>query len=344
MIDSELKNISNITSKKFFFIVFVIVFAFFLLGLFFYFFLEDTLDCGDGTHSGECSVNKPYYCSNGKLISHSSLCGCSDDLLPEREICMSSYYDNEVKIRLNYTVNGKDDYIDFLMFKDLVDCFADLPRSIEHDSGVYPDRIDFKMKFINNSIQREALVPLVVAIQNKAKSKEEQARIAISLVQNLEYSGLANIGFGFNNIQDIKYPYELLYAGEGICSETSDLLSFLLKELGYGTVIFYYSYENHEAVGIKCPAEYSLRDSGYCYVETTRPAIISDSYIGEVGGVQLKTIPEILFISSGISLDDKMYEYNDAKEFVKLKTENMVFFRKLRFNKLKSKYGLLERM
>jgi hypothetical protein len=34
--------------------------------------------CSDGTVSGRCSVNQPYYCDNGALVAKCSLCGCSE--------------------------------------------------------------------------------------------------------------------------------------------------------------------------------------------------------------------------------------------------------------------------
>ena len=37
--------------------------------------------------------------------------------------------------------------------------------------------------------------------------------------------------------------------------------------------------ENHESVGIRCPLEESYKESGYCFIETTAPAIISDDSI-----------------------------------------------------------------
>ena len=53
--------------------------------------------------------------------------------------------------------------------------------------------------------------------------------------------------------QHWKYPYEILYENKGVCSDKSRLLACLLKELGFGCVLFVYNSENHEAVGIKCP-------------------------------------------------------------------------------------------
>jgi hypothetical protein len=40
--------------------------------------------CSDGTPYGRCSINKPFYCDNGKIISNCTICGC-----PTGEQCQS---------------------------------------------------------------------------------------------------------------------------------------------------------------------------------------------------------------------------------------------------------------
>lgn len=67
------------------------------------------------------------------------------------------------------------------------------------------------------------------------------------------------------------YPYEVLYDNKGVCQDKSYLAYVLLKEMGYGVSLFLFPdpAENHMAVGVKCPTEYSNYDSGYCFLETT---------------------------------------------------------------------------
>jgi Skp family chaperone for outer membrane proteins len=64
-------------------------------------------------------------------------------------------------------------------------------------------------------------------------------------------------------------PYELLFQQRGVCSDKSLLAIAILRQLGYGTAIFAYEQDNHMAIGIACPQNYSTYDSGYCYAETT---------------------------------------------------------------------------
>lgn len=97
--------------------------------------------------------------------------------------------------------------------------------------------------------QKNSLNELVRQIKLLTANKDDQARIAISLVQNIpyDYSKLGTVS------TNVRYPYEVLYENTGICEEKSLLLTYLLRELGYGIVLFEFKQENHMAVGIKSP-------------------------------------------------------------------------------------------
>jgi len=65
------------------------------------------------------------------------------------------------------------------------------------------------------------------------------------------------------------YPYETLYLQRGVCSDKTFLAVALLRRLGYGAAILDFPDINHTAAGVACPLEYSLNNSGYCFIETT---------------------------------------------------------------------------
>ena len=101
---------------------------------------------------------------------------------------------------------------------------------------------------------------------------------------------------------------------------TFEQQDFSDRFLGYGVTIFHFdatgNLTGHDAVGIKCPQQYSYRDTGYCFVESTSPCIITDSsgdYI-TIGNstAKLTTVPKILKICDGNSFDSVSEEYNDA--------------------------------
>lgn len=48
---------------------------------------DKILRCEDGTAYDSCSTNKPFYCSNGILVSSSTTCGCSNGLIAAGNEC-----------------------------------------------------------------------------------------------------------------------------------------------------------------------------------------------------------------------------------------------------------------
>lgn len=302
---------------------------------------QEQTTCGDGTLYNNCSLNKPYFCENGVLVEKASVCGCPEILTKNNDSCISQYQTAPKQITLNYILCGEEKQINFVVYEGMVNYLSNLPTSIYYTEGEQPSRVDFKLRNINEEKQRELLLPLVVKIQNLADDKLEQARIAVSLVQNIPYSASDKIITLPGNIRTnySRYPYGVLYDEAGICGEKTELLAFLLKEIGYEVVFFYHTFENHESVGIKCPEKYSLAGTGYCFVETTGPSIITDDSIEYVGGLTLGSVPEIYIISEGISLPKRMYEYRDANNLAKLRQGKFAF---AKIENLKEKYGLIE--
>ena len=275
--------------------------------------------CIDGTATGDCSTIKPFYCVSGKLIRRASICGCSDVALGKDEVCLSKYQNQSKDITLKYFLRGKGSEINYTVYGGLVDYLSGLPKSISYEDGVTPLRRDFEIKKVYDEEQRELILPLILKIEEITSDKNDQFRIAVSLVQEIEFGFSNKTEFAFNNeIVHQRYPYEVLYDQKGVCGEKSELLTLLLKELGYETVIFYYSNENHEAVGVKCPEEYGHKNTSYCFVETTGPSIVTNDKIIYVGGETLESEPEVMLISNGEALGNDLYEYKDAKTIVKL--------------------------
>jgi len=308
-------------------------------------FQGEELTCGDGTFYSQCSLNMPYFCENGTLVEKSSICGCPKDFETEGDLCFSEYQTNPKNISLNYVLRGEQGQIDFLVYEGLDNYLTGLSPFI--DSSENPSRADFKLRDINEEVQRDFILPLVIEIQNLANSKLDQMRIAVSLVQNIPYGeSEKTVKMGKNQeIISSRYPYEVLYDVKGICGEKTELLAVLLKEIGYGVVLFYYPLENHEAIGIECPEKYSLEGTGYCFVEVTSPAIITDNENGYGNIEQLSPEPELIFISEGDSLGKNLYEYGDAKDYMKLKeiikeTGKLSKAKHNLYEELKIKYGL----
>lgn len=313
--------VNNSKIKKYF-----VIFALFLIIIFCLIIIikiktpEKIVLCGDGTQNNMCSLRKPYVCSNKVLVERASVCGCPEGLTIQRDSCFSEYQHYSKVITLNYVLRGEEKQLDFVVYKGLSDYLSDLPKSISHDKESMPTRRDFKIRHINEREQRSLLLSLVTKIQNIAQNKEDQVRIAVSIVQKINYEVSEKV-IGLQNgniIGQSRYPYEVLYDTKGACEGKSELLAFLLREMGYGVILFYYPVENHEAVGIKCPFEYSVYKSGYCFIETTGSSIISNNQDYYIGWGKISSNPEIIPISEGMSLGKNLYEYEDAKSLIKI--------------------------
>jgi len=312
---------------------------------------EPTTTCGDGTKNFECSKTLPYFCENGQLIEYASTCKCEKNTTQEGEKCIYEYQKNPKTITLDYIIRGEENKINLNVYEDLVIYIENLPKNIFSRGEDKSIRWDFKKRNINDIYQQNLLKELVIKIQNLAENKDDQARIAISLVQNIPYEESEKTVF-FND-EDTgalysRYPYEVLYDEKGICQEKSELLGFLLKELGFGFKIYYYQQENHEAIGIKCPEEYSNEKDGYCFIETTGISIVTNyqnTYQNIAGGI-LQSIPETIYQKDGETFgENDMYEYDDAKKWMKIEKQLNekqfinIFNKKLR-DSLILKYGI----
>ena len=111
---------------------------------------------------------------------------------------------------------------------------------------------------------------LQVLGKDKNLSDDQIVDLVLAFVQSIPYDDakakniLAKTGG-----ETMLYPYETLFEQAGVCSDKSLLATVLLREMGYGTAIFAYEADNHMAIGIECPNDYSTYGSGYCYSETT---------------------------------------------------------------------------
>ncbi len=263
--------------------------------------------CNDETVYGECSIQKPFYCSNGTLVKKASLCGCPTDEIAQGDICISRFLIGPKEQTLNYVFRGTTSTIKFTVYAGLNDYLAELSRYYYCDPEC-PSDADLELKFINDDKQKEYLIELVNVIKSKMDIKDNQARIAISLVQKIPYDNV------IANLYE-RYPYEVIYDNAGVCGEKSKLLAFILRELGYGVVLFSFEEENHMSVGIECPMQYSYKSTGFCFIETSVPSIATDTRGDYVDVGRLTSMPNIITVSDGISFESVSEEYHDAQEW-----------------------------
>jgi PKD repeat protein len=213
--------------------------------------------------------------------------------------------------QFNYTLRGQTDTISIPVYSDAFlhySCIANTTRG--NYSAIYKNYID-------DPELKQYLEPLVSDIKTRSSDPDDQARIAISLVQQIPYDLDAADALEKANYQStIPHPYETLYHNKGICEDKAILLACLLKELGYGAAILRYEQEHHAAVGLSVPEQYSQYDSTYAFVETTSPSIITftNATYGRTN-FTIESYPEIIPVSQGKQFTSISEEYNDAKDF-----------------------------
>ncbi len=330
-------------------IVFLLIFLFlFIALLIIYFYFPSKNVCGDGTFYDSCSERKPYFCEQGVLIEKASICGCSENLTLEVDSCFSEYQADSKNITLNYILRGEEGEILFTVYGGLSKYVSKLPRSISLGNGDIPSKEDFKLRRLDEKNQEVLLVPLIKKIQNMFETEKDQVRVAVSLVQKIPFGNSEKIvKVSGSEVDYARYPYEVLYDEEGVCGEKAELLAFILREMGYGVAFLYYPAENHEALAVKCPRRHSVAKTGYCFIETTGPAIMTDDSIEYVGVGELSSKPELIIISEGKSLGNWWYEFRDANVLMLARhlIEKDSLFASLMYNKvskLNEKYGLRE--
>ncbi len=215
-----------------------------------------------------------------------------------------------------YCLRGQKGTISITLNKGVVKYMESIPRTVYSDQQ--DEYWDIMVKrLIDNKVQDKYLTALVEKITNLTNDPNDQLRIAVSLVQMIPYDWSSYR----SNSKYLKSPYEVLYYNKGVCAEKSFLLAYLLKKLGFGVILLDYEKENHMAVAVKCPIQYAnvmYGDEGYCFIETTRPTIITyipDNYIG-VG--KLTSTPHMIFVSDGQEFTGVKEEYNDATEYKRL--------------------------
>lgn len=158
-------------------------------------------------------------------------------------------------------------------------------------------------QYVSDPVQKKYLDDLIENIRDRSDLPQERARIAISLIQHIPYTVTSHT----------YYPYEVLSYNSGKCEDKSILAAYVLSQMGYGTALLLYYPEHHMALGLKCPKQFSINNSGYCFVETTTPTIMTFNNGTYTGVGRLTSQPEIIRISDGNSFETIEEEYTDAK-------------------------------
>jgi len=289
----------------------------------YYFFNNSCIEspkCSDGTYYTECSKQQPFYCLNGTLVENASVCGCPPGFKAVDSTCVDQFRVDPKEAHFPFTLDGQCYILDVTLYGGLNNYLSTQNGYVyRHSSDYTPsqEEIDSVVahQVIDEPNQDRIIEDVIIAIKNFTPNRDDQARIAISLVQNIPYDWDAF----YSKTRNQKYPYQVLYSNTGVCGEKSKLLALLLKKLGYGVALLEYRYENHEAVGIQCLIESAQPpiDNKYCFIETTMPNIITYTPKTYVNVGRLTTITSIIPINEGLTFDASE-EYQDRLEYERL--------------------------
>lgn len=211
---------------------------------------------------------------------------------------------------LPFTVRGRAGTVPVTLYGGVYEAMPD------HVIGyVGDDETARYRRIIGEQSTHPYLRDIVATIESMTDEPDDRARIAVSLVQRIEYDTARADSSYFG----IRYPYETLCLGRGVCSDKSVLLAALLRELGFGVALFEFGPENHMAVGILCPDGYGYRGEGYAFIESTSPTIITDAGGEYRGAGRLVSTPRVIPIAEGAAFASIGTEANDAAEWNELR-------------------------
>lgn len=207
--------------------------------------------------------------------------------------------------QVSYILRSEERLLSFTENPSITDFF------MERNPAFHGNIASYYLNHINDDTQDEHLSTFVTDIGGIGEITEnDDARIAVSIVQHLPYASFS---------KTVQYPYVTLARG-GDCDDKSTLLAYLLKKMGYGVALFYFEEEKHMAAGIRCSDDFDYRDSGYCFIETSRPSIVTDCNGSYVSTGKLTSNPEIIVVSEGKIFDTAGEEFLDSQRWDEIRS------------------------
>jgi len=231
----------------------------------------------------------------------------------------------------SYVIDGNRRSMNFTTFGGLSDFFSSKSHSYHYD----PDN-GVIMDLLENEVQNENMRLFIDMIRKRSITSDDQAKIAISLVQRIPYNGNRYS----RTATEWYYPYETVHNDKGSAADKSVLLAYILNELGFETVLF--EFPSHMAVGVKSSSKYSFYDTGYAYIETTRPTIITYEPDSGYGSFSISQNPRIIHLTGGRRVLDVTTEYGDARRMKQLEAMggNLNQSYRTELSKISDKYDL----
>ena len=178
---------------------------------------------------------------------------------------------NQLLKNFSFKYRGNNYAVNLNLSRTLYDSYNTSPKVLSYLVSDPPPNLQeaFYNIFLQTKPEDTSINKIIEEIQKIASQNNWYgdwiAEMALALVQYIPYDQ-AKVE---TRISNPFYPYETLYLNRGVCSDTTFLAYVILSKLGYGVAIMDFPDINHSALGISCPLEHSINNSGYCYAETT---------------------------------------------------------------------------
>jgi len=214
---------------------------------------------------------------------------------------VTDYRQSPKTTKFSYVTYGTQKTMSFTTYGGLADFLSGLSHSYHYDpdTGVI-------VELLENEDQNEFMRLFIEMIRQRSATSDDQAKIAISLVQRIPSTGTRYS----RTATDWFYPYETVHNNKGSAADKAILLAYILNELGFDTVLF--EFPNHLAVGVRSSSRHAFSDTGYAYIEPTRPTIITFEPDTSSGGFAISQNPRIIHLTGGKRALDVSKEYDDA--------------------------------
>jgi len=229
----------------------------------------------------------------------------------------------------NWKYKGKEYSLNENLYESYHQFYKALPVYVSSSAGSEIEQLTMRNGLLLSGVDGDNTLSILAqkirAIGEEKKLNENQlVELVSSFVQTIPYDQdkLDRRTSGLNGVTEkTTYPYEVLYENTGVCQDKSYLAYELLKELGYGVAIFLFPNpeDNHMAIGVKCPFEYSNYESGYCFIETTS----LDNKIGIIP----ELIPKSRIATSDVQIN--MIESNGTEGAVYQPLDNVEILNKV---------------
>ena len=175
----------------------------------------------------------------------------------------------------NWEYKGIKYNLNETLYQSTYDYYKSEPKQYSYEGNLPADwEKEYYSMFLKGANGDGTISDLAKKIHDLGKkhnlTDDQIIDLIMSFVQSIAYDDeeAKNISAKTGNVT-MRFPYEVLWDQMGVCSDKSLLAYALLKEMGYGVALFTFEQENHMAVAIQCPQDYSNYNSGYCYAETT---------------------------------------------------------------------------